>query len=67
MATRFIVHAISGGTGIKLTVSGWNPSVALARAQTHELAKTAEVFICTERATGLVVGTSTRKILRHSL
>lgn len=53
--SKFIVRAITGGTGVNLQMNGRNPQAALARARKHRYAKTACIFMVFDRVTGFLL------------
>ena len=64
--TKFVVRAITGGTGVTLAVSGKSAQVALDRAKASKLWRKASAFLVFERSTGNVVLTGTNHPGRYN-
>jgi hypothetical protein len=66
MATRYIVRAVTNGTGVNLAVSGRSPQVALDKARASRLGRKASAFLVFERASGTVVASGINFPGRHN-
>ncbi len=53
--SKFVVHAITNGTKVKLQAPGSTPERALWHVQRNRMARNADIFLVFERKTGSVV------------